>query len=1807
MDAGSPDAGPVAQDFPLYLEAGSIDFGTQDACTPGQDQVVLRNPSTKTRKITNVSISGGFTFLGLYDANNVRCELPCTVPSLPLDSQHRIDVRVRFAPGQPGNFQGKVTLYTDDPDARMLTATLGGTGTGSLLVLGQSSLAFDPQPLGTPATRQLLVINLGNLPYSQRPTATQPFSVPATNLDVPAGGSALLDVTFTPTARGSVNGALMLTSQSVCPTPPVASLSGEGVVPATLKLSSTTLAFPATPVNTDSVTKEITVTNAGDSQLDVTQMTLTPNTSFKVSPSGAFSLAAGETQRLSLTFHPVATGNALAALTFTTNASSPPSLALSGSTTQVAPAKLTLSNTVMSFPATPVSTDSAPQEVTLTNTGGSQLNVTGLTLSANSPFRVDNLGPFSIAPGKSQLLKVTFRPLVAGNASDTLIFSSNDAAAPALDLAGSTAVGTACLDISPRSFEFAEQAAGDEASEQKRVIVTNTGTVPLTLTPTVTGSTAFSVTPKTAFTLAPNSAGRELFITFDPDANEKGLVDGLLDFGTSPATDCFTDAALRGTARKTSLTVSPATLPFGDMVVGALPLPERQVTLHNPSAWPVTVYPVPPEALTPYTLKGITAPGLTIAPGDTQFLTVTFAATTWGESFPSTLQLQTDATIPVASVAITGRALAPELKLDRDTEVFPKVASGGEHLLDVTLNNAGNQALFLSRITPDSDEHFQIVDFLPQTVQPKGFTTIKVRFRPAKVGDLETRVRFFTTNDRELPPTLVVKGSSAGPIAIFGVSAIDFGPSQVDQDHVDSTLTLRNDLEASEALKVLSIQVLPPGSAFSVAPITSAEPELGRGSERPHPFSVTFRPTIVGKQHQDTLEIVYEGVTSGVTTTRAFPLKGRGADAQLTAPTDTIDFGATLPRTTSSRSLTITNSGQVPVDVLSVLTNPDSLFRASVDQWSDTIIPAGGTRRIDLTFSPTATGSFSSKLELRLKKSPNTITISRQLTGVGAFAKLELSNNQLFFGEVPRLTSFTRSVTLRNTGSAQLTVSNVQTSSPFSAKLSTGQFPITLAKDATAQLDVTFRPETSLEANATLRVLSNSDQTEDQPLYVSGRGTVPLLVLPGGTNPRFAPQAVGIEGSRQPLVIKNDGKAPLVVYSVKVPGDFCLRPDDNTQTTGCPTSIPGFTVASGDSHSFLVSARPSALGTITSVLTIESNAETTPNTVDLTVEGVGSVSLPTSAINFGPVNFGSFADQTVTVTNTGITSAQVSVDFASGSSEFSAQNLPLVVPAGGSAPLTLRFRPQGSTGGLRSVKAILRVGGTGSQEPLELTLQATATLAELAVARRDGEPFDGSLDFGGTRVNTTSDFIGLRLTHVMAGGSADAGTDAGSGTEVGMLTVHDVALDGADAQSFILQKPTLPQKLVPGGSMDLSLQFRPDGQRRFNAVLRITSDDSHASTLLVTLGGRGRTNQLSLSTPTLEFGARVAESSTSAIRSVRLTNESLQPLVVQGLEIIGATENSEPSHFSLDSAPALPLTLAAQESKEVFVKFVPRPDVTSKANLLVVTSDLESPEAQVSLSGRGLSTVFRALNRTLDFGTVRQSEPATAKVVLTNDSTQELLLMQPKVEGPQATSFVVVSPILGAEGRALPQGDSLTLDLKYDTTVIGTSKATLVLGTKDQERAALVSLSGVSVASFLTIEPLELDLGWVDIGATSAPRTVTLTNQSASPARLSVVENTNPAFEIDASALDAELAPGAQTTVGVTFRGEVGGPAEGTLKLRLRGETTAEASLTLKGNARTLGGTGGGCACGTSGDGGAALALLLLLGLGLARQRALSR
>lgn len=98
-------------------------------------------------------------------------------------------------------------------------------------------------------------------------------------------------------------------------------------------------------------------------------------------------------------------------------------------------------------------TGSKTLQVRVSNTGTSQLNITGLS-TTNSAFTLPGAGPKSLAPGESYLLSVQFAPATGGTHSGELRINSNDTGRPiaTLPLSGK-GLGAPTAQLSPASLE----------------------------------------------------------------------------------------------------------------------------------------------------------------------------------------------------------------------------------------------------------------------------------------------------------------------------------------------------------------------------------------------------------------------------------------------------------------------------------------------------------------------------------------------------------------------------------------------------------------------------------------------------------------------------------------------------------------------------------------------------------------------------------------------------------------------------------------------------------------------------------------------------------------------------------------------------------------------------------------------------------------------------------------------------------------------------------------------------------------------------------------------------------------------------------------------------------------------------------------------------------------------------------------------------------------------------------------------------------------------------------------------------------
>jgi hypothetical protein len=324
-------------------------------------------------------------------------------------------------------------------DGRIDVATSGRFTVSVLLQvptvsLSKTSLVFGGNLVGSTSTAQVVTVKNGALPLTISSIAvtgmgTADFSQTNTcGSSVPAGGSCTISVTFKPTQIGPLTASVTITDNAAG-SPQSIALSGTGVVSGpNATLSPTSLTFATQVVGTTSSAQSVTLANYGTATLSISSITITgadPGDFAETNTCGS-SMARDASCSISVTFMPKAINTRTAAVSITDNApGSPQNVSLSGAGTvvQLVPSSLSFSCTAPGCPP-------PPQTITLTNTGSTALDVTGITITGSSTFSQTNTCGSSVEAGGSCTITVTFKPGEIGTYTGDVSISDNGGGSP---------------------------------------------------------------------------------------------------------------------------------------------------------------------------------------------------------------------------------------------------------------------------------------------------------------------------------------------------------------------------------------------------------------------------------------------------------------------------------------------------------------------------------------------------------------------------------------------------------------------------------------------------------------------------------------------------------------------------------------------------------------------------------------------------------------------------------------------------------------------------------------------------------------------------------------------------------------------------------------------------------------------------------------------------------------------------------------------------------------------------------------------------------------------------------------------------------------------------------------------------------------------------------------------------------------------------------------------------------------------------------------------------------------------------------
>jgi hypothetical protein len=193
------------------------------------------------------------------------------------------------------------------------------------------------------------------------------------------------------------------------------------------------VSFATQLVGKASAAQTVTVTNTGATALTISSMQTSGP--FTTSSTCGSSVAAGAKCQLNVTFSPTSQGQKSGLITLHDSASSKPQIIELngiGTVAEVQPGSL-------NFGTQTVGTKSAPQPVTLTNTGSIAMSVTQISIYELNykDFQESNNCPSSLAPGASCIINVSFKPGEKGAHTATLdILDSGGGSPQTVSLSG---------------------------------------------------------------------------------------------------------------------------------------------------------------------------------------------------------------------------------------------------------------------------------------------------------------------------------------------------------------------------------------------------------------------------------------------------------------------------------------------------------------------------------------------------------------------------------------------------------------------------------------------------------------------------------------------------------------------------------------------------------------------------------------------------------------------------------------------------------------------------------------------------------------------------------------------------------------------------------------------------------------------------------------------------------------------------------------------------------------------------------------------------------------------------------------------------------------------------------------------------------------------------------------------------------------------------------------------------------------------------------------------------------------------------
>lgn len=633
-----------------------------------------------------------------------------------------------------------------------------------------------------------------------------------------------------------------------------------------------------------------------------------------------------------------------------------------------------------------------------------------------------------------------------------------------------------------------------------------------------------------------------------------------------------------------------------------------------------------------------------------------------------------------------------------------------------------------------------------------------------------------------------------------------------------------------------------------------------------------------------------------------------------------------------SQDVKLTNVGSKDLEISGLQLDPsgDSSYTLTTKVELPLVLKPNDSTVVTVKFKPTEAGQPQSAMWIDSNDVDQARTIVPIRT-VGNAPRIQVKPEGLDFGFVDTNKSVTRTATITNVGSADLSLNKLYIQAAdkdFTIADQGGSWPQKLAPQKSIQVKVAYKPSNPGADIGELWIESDDPSQPKARVVLQGQRSEPNIavnpvVLDFGGVPPKKPKNL-------PLIISNKGGALLTVS--KIEKEAGSSAEFSFIVPSMPIQIPP-----GQSVTIATFYSPKDKGRDTGAILIESDDPDSPN-IRVTMVGQSppaGIEVSPLLLDFGSLPLRASRTKALYVVNKGATPIDLTgLTIKGATQEFkvvSPPSFPHKMNPNSFLTVKITYSPQ---------------SGNGHQATLEV--QSTDPVQPMVVVTLRGAVVPAPPCFLQAKPSL------VNFQQVALGKSKQQTVDVtnlGSGTcwlfEAGLGPSSN--LDFSLASGAIL----LPVSLGPGGKYSMRVAYTPLQPGPASGILQVVHGHGllqRLPTLQIPLSAIGAGPRLCVYPSLVDFGA--VKQGTSKTESFRVVSCGTEAITINKLAI----ETGTSSEYTVKQAPSLPLTLGVNKDISVTVEYKPKDLGFDAGNVEIRSSAVGASKQLVPLRGYGVTS-----------------------------------------------------------------------------------------------------------------------------------------------------------------------------------------------------------------------------------------------------------